>query len=1160
MADQSEETMEEEEMARQSQESEQRSMAVVGNIQPSPESRDLVRAENVQMLQAHNPASQSLSLHRIEGSGNLAVANPSHCTFNIVQLKPGTTAEDILPALQKLTASSKQKRTLDSAVKPTGSEQEYTPTNIQKVDDSPQAAASGASRQPKTSDDVSLQGAHPTKDPAQVAAESCRVAIRTHYRNTGSYVELIPREEDDTKHIKEIFTELTLEKSGEKLESYKDMFDESTPDGDSIKQVILKGEPGRGKSTLIDKMAYDWACDEALQQFELVFVLKMNAVEQSTELIVSIFEQLLAEDTKIDPVALDYYIRDNEEKVLILLDGFDELMTPMHDLKETSFGSILKILNRKKGRECSVVITTRTSHYDKLVTKSLIRKPFTQVIVEGFDQKDIEKYVRKFYSEAYDKAESLILKITSSNVLSDLAKSPMLLLLLCILWRDNSTLPETMSRIYSEALEYIFHRKTDMSPDETPKVLNELGKIALRGLLAPKQQLAFPEDDFEPSVLESALKAGILTRQKVLKGIESHNSIQFLHKTFQEFFAGKYLQSLLETDTVEFKKNLKQMINSGGNDYGLRFCAGDNMACTNGILQTLSESDQFKREQQGGDKYSRLMRLGLDCYFEGQSKDLPLVEFIESVLTDKVVIYDWNRDSLNSLTNFLRNVHTHTVENKHTDYLDKVQSIRIRCCDFGGCMSDVAHGLSLMVNLSSLILERCTLTDSSEEYVTSGASLFQFGSAATCFKKMKNIQQLSISKSKLTGKAMTHIIPVLCDLPNLVKLNLEGNTDLGGSVALWVDHFNKMKNLQKLDLGLCNLTGEDMTHIVLALCDLRNLVELHLSSNEALGGSAALWVDHFKKMKNLKIIGFSFCKLTGKDMTHIAPAMCHLPNLVELNLGGNNTLGAAVLWAHHLKKMKDLQKLVLNYCKLTDKDLKYTARALCDLPNLVELNIGRNEGLSGSAALWANLFKRMKNLKKLDLSYCKLTGKDMTHIAPALCHLPNLVELNLWKNNEFGGSAASWAHHFKKMNNLQKLVLTFCKLTGEDMTHIAHALCDLPNLVELNLGGNHTLSDAASWAHHFKKMKKLKKLLLGDCLLSYKDMIHFAPALCDLPNLVELNLARNLFDGSAALWAHHFKKMKNLTKLDLRYCLFTDEDNTHIDLALCDLPNLVTKR
>ena len=54
MADQSGETMEEEEMARQSQEPEQRSRAVVENIQPLPETRDLVRAENTQMLQGIN--------------------------------------------------------------------------------------------------------------------------------------------------------------------------------------------------------------------------------------------------------------------------------------------------------------------------------------------------------------------------------------------------------------------------------------------------------------------------------------------------------------------------------------------------------------------------------------------------------------------------------------------------------------------------------------------------------------------------------------------------------------------------------------------------------------------------------------------------------------------------------------------------------------------------------------------------------------------------------------------------------------------------------------------------------------------------------------------------------------------------------------------------
>ncbi len=101
--------MEEEEMARQSQEPEQTSKAVLENIQPLPEIRDLMRAENTQMLQADNQASkgacvntQSLSLH-IEGSGHLTVINPSNCTFNTVkqQVKQGTT-EDISSAWKKL--------------------------------------------------------------------------------------------------------------------------------------------------------------------------------------------------------------------------------------------------------------------------------------------------------------------------------------------------------------------------------------------------------------------------------------------------------------------------------------------------------------------------------------------------------------------------------------------------------------------------------------------------------------------------------------------------------------------------------------------------------------------------------------------------------------------------------------------------------------------------------------------------------------------------------------------------------------------------------------------------------------------------------------------------------------------------------------------------
>ena len=59
------------------------------------------------------------------------------------------------------------------------------------------------------------------------------------------------------------------------------------------------------------------------------------------------------------------------------------------------------------------------------------------MIILGFNAEDIKQYVNRFFTVEDDKAESLIQRIQSSDVLRDLAKSPMLLLLMCLLWREN---------------------------------------------------------------------------------------------------------------------------------------------------------------------------------------------------------------------------------------------------------------------------------------------------------------------------------------------------------------------------------------------------------------------------------------------------------------------------------------------------------------------------------------------------------------------------------------------------------------------------------------------------------------------------------------------------------------------------------------------------
>ncbi|XP_022083312.1 protein NLRC5-like [Acanthaster planci] len=282
--------------------------------------------------------------------------------------------------------------------------------------------------------------------PSQDAVKHCAKEMKWFYSKRGGFVKMKPWLRDK-KHIAVMYTKLKLltgeEFTERELESYEDILLLQTREGDPIPIAVLSGLAGSGKTTLFDKIAYDWAVGsgQVLQKYKLVFLLKMFALEQGSDLTDAVFDQLLAEDTKMEQNALWSYIKTNPHQVLLLLDGFDELMTT--SLDKSSFGSILKILNGKLCRGCTVLVSTRPSHFHRLVTEELVEEPFAHVRVMGFSGENIREYVKKFYSDKPDKAEGLIERIKTSNLLSTLAASPMLLLLMCLLWSDDSTLPET---------------------------------------------------------------------------------------------------------------------------------------------------------------------------------------------------------------------------------------------------------------------------------------------------------------------------------------------------------------------------------------------------------------------------------------------------------------------------------------------------------------------------------------------------------------------------------------------------------------------------------------------------------------------------------------------------------------------------------------------
>ena len=100
--------------------------------------------------------------------------------------------------------------------------------------------------------------------------------------------------------------------------------------GNKDVMTIVEGSPGIGKTTFCLKLAHDWANQRSspasCPEFELIFLLKCRDIDG--DLTEAITEQLFPKDMSKD--AREELLRfmediENQERVLIILDGLDEL-------------------------------------------------------------------------------------------------------------------------------------------------------------------------------------------------------------------------------------------------------------------------------------------------------------------------------------------------------------------------------------------------------------------------------------------------------------------------------------------------------------------------------------------------------------------------------------------------------------------------------------------------------------------------------------------------------------------------------------------------------------------------------------------------------------------------------------------------------------------
>lgn len=237
----------------------------------------------------------------------------------------------------------------------------------------------------------------------------------------------------------------------------------------SPKRMLVYGRPGIGKSTFSQKIAVDWANEtkETLKEFDLLLLIKLQDV-CGIQTLPDILEasELLASDGSISAYSLYDYVVQNQERVLLVLDGYDEYSTekksPIRDIWEG-----------KQLRNCHVVITARPMEGEELVKSSHL-----QYEIRGFQsKKQVNEFAGKFPSSGKEIEE--FDSYLSNEKLWDLAEIPLLLLMLCLIWknRHRKELPTSKLALHERFAEtllcHMILKDAEDAPLDSRDILHE---------------------------------------------------------------------------------------------------------------------------------------------------------------------------------------------------------------------------------------------------------------------------------------------------------------------------------------------------------------------------------------------------------------------------------------------------------------------------------------------------------------------------------------------------------------------------------------------------------------------------------------------------------------------------------------------------------------
>ncbi|KAL9979064.1 hypothetical protein ACROYT_G016661 [Oculina patagonica] len=867
----------------------------------------------------------------------------------------------------------------------------------------------------------------------------CQAQLRRHY-NTMSQVKITPWNPNDTVHIDKVYTNLSWLKDNktprglteEKLEDYSMVF-KGHIYFKRPKRILIYGRPGIGKTTFSQKLSVDWSNDEKeiLKKFDLLLTIKLRDVCNIKDFgDVLKAASLLADDDVISADSLQKYVRENQEKVLIVLDGYDEYSAgESSDIHKIWKGSLL--------RDCCVLMTTRPTEDDQVRMSSDV-----QSRIRGFDSREqVEEFSSKFLS-GREEVKSLT-NYLSKEMIWDIAEIPLLLLMLCLIWREKNLkrLPKSRLELYERFVETILNHMVVKESGKSVErdilglykdELTKIGKLALEALL--QGDVYVPRKHFDAqsnSLSEPMIKAGLFHISKLSSAVPDEN-IFFLHKSIQEFLAAWFIMHGGETDSVSSIDSLDKISKV---EEILKFMCQwtvDGASAVFRLLRTIGEN-------KGLTAYNFTKTPSIDDFSDYQRK------FISISLDCLLCSPASYRQSLFLL--FLKCVHDVLVLNE--------EQVRIAAREhLLKSTSSIPNYVYFYSKYSETAIDDdifCIILDLNTAVAPCSGEIMTFKRYANVLVRgffiKKEGQQMFFyltSIKRAFGSALpTELLTELTSAP--VSPFQKPFDDLS----------KNQDNSRALDLPE-NVPEQTRQHCLSFVRE----IEIHIPTSEEL-------------MVVNKVLPFI---TSTRNVDIVSYIVAYDTQLLE-SLVSN------------IQFTKNLHSLTFYNVDLSAKCATDIARSLHQAPSLRELNLSRNPLCSGVSDLAANLY-HVSQLTKLELRNVGMGEKESEILATSLKDLKKLQVLDL-SDNPMGHGIIELAKNLNSVPRLTQLWLHDTQIGEEEVSALARALKYVPELESLNLGFNPLGRGVSDLIQDLSSIPKLKYMYLRGCKMTKNEAKEF---------------------------------------------------------------------